>query len=274
MASANASLTLEQLMEAGVHFGHKTSRWNPRMKKYIWGKRNGIHIIDLTQTIQLMEKSYEFLKDAAARGKKIVFVGTKKQAAPIIQEEAERVGAFFINRRWLGGTLTNFDIIRTRINRLRELEEMMENGHMDRLPKKEVAVLNRQHEKLDRSLGGLKNMRGIPDVLVVVDVDRESLAVEEARKAGIPMVCLVDSNCDPNNITQVIPGNDDAIRSIRFVVNYLANAVEEGKSEREKKLSGAAVLKEEMAKPAKGDDSVSAEEEREMATVGATKDAE
>ncbi len=297
MAAAN-ELTLEKLMEAGVHFGHKTSRWNPKMKPYIWGKRNGIHIIDLTQTVQLMEKSYEFLKDASAKGKKIVFVGTKKQAAPIIQEEAERVGAYFINRRWLGGTLTNFDIIRTRINRLRDLEEMRENGHMERLPKKEVAVLNRQHEKLDRSLGGMKTMRGMPDIIVVVDINRESLAVEEAQKAGVPLVCLVDTNCNPGNITKVIPGNDDAIRSIRFVISYLADAIAEGKAEREKKLSGAAVLKEEMKKgsadkpaekvtrgkqPVATDEKTEAapaaedaktEENREMAAAGATKDAE
>lgn len=249
--NALAPLTLEALMEAGVHFGHKTSRWNPRMKRFLWGKRNGIHIIDLTQTIRLLEKSANYLKDAASRGKKIVFVGTKKQASNIIAEEADRVGAYYINRRWLGGTLTNFDIIRTRIKRLVELQDMRDNGHFERFPKKEVAMMNRQLDKLEKSLGGLRDMRGMPDVLVVVDVAREKIAIEEAQKAGIPVVCLVDSNCDPTDINYVIPGNDDALRSIRFVVGYLADAIAAGKKEREQSLSGAAVLKEEMAKGAK-----------------------
>lgn len=246
--SALKPLSLEELMEAGVHFGHKTSRWNPRMKRFLWGKRNGIHIIDLTQTIRLLEKSAKYLKDQASRGKKIVFVGTKKQASGIIAEEADRVGAYYINRRWLGGTLTNFDIIRTRIKRLCDLQDMRDNGHFERLPKKEVAMLNRQLDKLEKSLGGLRNMRGMPDVLVVVDVAREKIAVEEAQKAGIPVVGLVDSNCDPSDLNYVIPGNDDALRSIRFVMGYLGDAIEAGKKEREQSLSGAAVLKDEMAK--------------------------
>lgn len=261
--------TLEELMEAGVHFGHKTNRWNPKMKPYIWGKRNGIYIIDLTQTTQLLENAYSAVKDAAARGKKIVFVGTKKQAVDIVAEEAVRAGAYYINRRWLGGTLTNFDIIRTRINKLRELEDMRDNGHFDRLPKKEVAVLNRQLAKLEKALGGMKEMRGMPDMLFVVDLARESNAVDEAAKAGIPVVSLVDTNCDPKKATYVIPGNDDAIRSVRLVTKLMADAILEGKAEREQRIAGKpsvdASAKKAEKKPA---------EEKELAGVAAGKPSE
>ncbi len=221
--------TLQELLEAGVHFGHQTKRWNPKMKPYIWGERNGIYIIDLTQTTQLLNEAYEVVKKAASQGKKIVFVGTKKQAADIVSEEAQRCGAFYINRRWLGGTLTNFDTIRTRINKLRELEDMKNGGHFDRLPKKEVAVLSRQLQKLERTLGGVKDMRGMPDLLFIVDQKRELNAVLEANKAGIPVVAVVDTNCDPDKIDYVIPGNDDAIRAIRLITRTIADAVLEGK---------------------------------------------
>lgn len=224
--------TLQELLEAGVHFGHQTKRWNPKMKPYIWGERNGIYIIDLTQTAQLLQEAFDVVKKAASQGKKIVFVGTKKQAAEIVQEEAERCGAFFINRRWLGGTLTNFETIRTRINKLRELEEMRNSGHFDRLPKKEVSVLTRQLNKLSKSLGGIKDMRGMPDLLFIVDQKRELNAVMEANKANIPVIAVVDTNCDPDKVDYVIPGNDDAIRAIRILTRSIADAVLEGKQQR------------------------------------------
>lgn len=244
--------SLQELLEAGVHFGHQVHRWNPKMKPYIWGERNGIYIVDLTQTAQLLDKTYEFVKDSAAKGKKIVFVGTKKQAAPIVEEEAKRCGAFFINRRWLGGTLTNFDTIRTRINKLRELEEMRDNGHFDRVGKKEAAVLNRQLIKLTRSLGGVKEMRGMPDIIFIVDQRREMIAVREAKKSGVPVVGIVDTNCDPEMIDYVIPGNDDATRSIKLIVGKMADAILEGRAQLEGNKTGkgknaaASVSVEEM----------------------------
>jgi small subunit ribosomal protein S2 len=225
--------TLEELMEAGVHFGHQTKRWNPRMKPYIWGKRNGIYIIDLTQTVPMLERAYEHLKAMSAAGKRIVFVGTKKQAADIIVEEANRCGALYVNKRWLGGTLTNVTVIRARIARYRELEEMKRNGYLERVGKKEAAMLNRQLDKLDRTLGGLKEMRGVPEVLVVVDQKRELNAVQEAAKAGVQTICLLDTNCDPTLCDFNIPGNDDAIKSIRLVLAKMADAIIEGKALRE-----------------------------------------
>jgi small subunit ribosomal protein S2 len=225
--------SLQELLEAGVHFGHQVHRWNPKMKSYIWGERNGIYIIDLTKTSQLLDEAYEFMRKAASQGKKIVFVGTKRQASDIVEEEARRAGAYFINKRWLGGTLTNFETIRTRINKLRELEEMRDNGHFDRLGKKEVAVLTRQLNKLERSLGGIKDMRGMPDILFVIDQRRELIAVQEASKIGIPIVGIVDTNCDPENINFVIPGNDDATRSIRLITKKMADAIIEGNASRE-----------------------------------------
>ena len=228
--------TLENLLEAGVHFGHQTKRWNPKMKRYIWGERNGIYIVDLTQTVQMLEDAYNVAKDYAARGKKIVFVGTKKQAVDIIKEEAERCGAYFINRRWLGGTLTNFETIRTRIGKLRELEEMKNGGYFDRLAKKEAAVLNRQLDKLSKTLGGIKDMRGMPDLLFVVDQKRELNAILEANKTNIPVIAVVDTNCDPDNVDYVIPGNDDAIRSIRLLSKTIADAIIEGKGQRDAQL--------------------------------------
>jgi len=224
--------SLQELLEAGVHFGHQTKRWNPKMKPYIWGERNGIYIIDLTQTSKLLDDAYQAVKKAAAQGKKIVFVGTKKQATDIIQEEADRCGAYYINRRWLGGTLTNFETIRTRITKLRELEDMQASGHFDRLPKKEVAVLTRQLQKLQKTLGGMRDMRGMPDMIFVVDQKRELNAILEATKANIPIVAVVDTNCDPQKVDYVIPGNDDAIRSIRLLTRLMADAIIEGKQQR------------------------------------------
>ncbi len=242
--------SLEELMEAGVHFGHQTNRWNPQMKPYIWGERNGIYIIDLTQTTQLLDKAFDYVKDASSKGKKIVFVGTKQQASDIVKEEAERANAFYINRRWLGGTLTNFEIIRTRIKRLIELEDMRDNGHFDRLPKKEVAVLTRQLGKLDRSLGGIKTMRGMPDILFVVDQKHETIAIKEAQKAGVPIISIADTNCDPKQATIPIPGNDDAIRAIRLLTSKMADAILEGQAEREARITAMAAKNAEAAKKA------------------------
>jgi small subunit ribosomal protein S2 len=220
---------MRQLLEAGVHFGHQTRRWNPKMRPYIYGERNGIYIIDLEQTSRALEKACEFMRKAALDKKNIVFVGTKKQAAEIVEQEARRCGAFFVNQRWLGGMLTNFETIRLRINRLKELDEMKNNGDFYRRPKKELTVLNRELFKLERSLGGIKGMRGRPDVLFIVDQKHELIAVSEAKKMDISVVGIVDTNCDPDNIDFVIPGNDDSIRSIKLIVSSIADAVAEGK---------------------------------------------
>lgn len=225
--------SMVELLEAGVHFGHQTRRWNPKMKRYIYGERNGIYILDLRKTSQLLDQAYDVVRDLAARGKNVVFVGTKKQASEIVEEEANRCGAYFVNKRWLGGMLTNFDTIKSRINKLKELERMQEEGIFERLPKKEVAALTRQLEKLNKSLGGIKNMKGMPDLLFIIDQKRELIAVKEANKLNIPIVCLVDTNCDPDGIDYVIPGNDDAIRAIKLVTGKIADAVLEGKSRRE-----------------------------------------
>ena len=236
-----------ELLEAGVHFGHQTHRWNPKMKKYIYGERNGIYIIDLQKTTKMLDDAYEIVRDYAARGRNIVFVGTKKQASEIVEEEANRCGAYFINRRWLGGTLTNFETIRSRINKLRELEEFKNSGHFDRLPKKEVASLTRQLTKLSKTLGGIKEMKGMPDLLFIVDQKRELLAIQEANKIKIPVVGIVDTNCDPDNIDYVIPGNDDAIRSIKLVAGKMADAIIEGHKLRETAGKAALPVKAEDA---------------------------
>ena len=222
-----------ELLEAGVHFGHQTHRWNPKMKKYIYGARNGIYIIDLQKTTRLLDQAYDIVREYAAKGKNIVFVGTKKQACDIVEEEAKRAGAYFVNRRWLGGMLTNFETIRSRINKLRELEELKNSGHFDRLPKKEVSSLTRQLTKLSKTLGGIKDMRGMPDLIFIVDQKRELIAIQEANKVGIPIVGIVDTNCDPDNIDYVIPGNDDAIRAIRLIAGKMADAIIEGRKRRE-----------------------------------------
>ncbi len=220
---------MRQLLEAGVHFGHQTRRWNPKMERYIYGERNGIYIIDLEQTTKSLDKACDFLRKAASEKKNIVFVGTKKQAADIVEEEAKRSGAYYVNRRWLGGMLTNFETIRLRINRLKELDEMRDSGDFYRRPKKELAVLNRELYKLEKSLGGIKNMRGKPDILFIVDQKRELIAVSEAKKMGIVIVGIIDTNCDPEGIDYVIPGNDDSIRSIKLILSKVADAVLEGK---------------------------------------------
>ncbi len=222
-----------ELLEAGVHFGHKTQRWNPKMKKFIFGARNGIYILDLRKTTTLLDEAFEIMKKTAAQGKNIVFVGTKKQASEVVEEEANRCGAYYINRRWLGGTLTNFETIRTRIKKLNELEELRDSGHFDRLLKKEVAVMTRQINKLNKSLGGIKTMKGMPSLIFIVDQKKELIAIKEANKIGIPIIGIVDTNCDPDKINHVIPGNDDAIRSIKLVLGKMADAILEGKAIRE-----------------------------------------
>ena len=232
-----ASMT--ELLDAGVHFGHQTQRWNPKMKPYIYGARNGIYVIDLRKTTDLLDEAYALVRDYAAKGKNILFVGTKKQAAEVVAEEAKRSGAYFINRRWLGGMLTNFETIRGRVNKLKEMEEFISNGYVDKLPKKEVAQLNRQLSKLSKTLGGIKEMRGLPELIFVVDQDKEDIAIKEANKLGIPVICLADTNANPDGINYIIPGNDDAIRSIKLITSKLADAVLEGKQLRENKANEA-----------------------------------
>lgn len=226
-----------ELLEAGVHFGHQTQRWNPKMKPYIYGARNGIYVIDLRKTTDLLDEAYALVRDYAAKGKNVLFVGTKKQAAEVVAEEAIRSGAYYINRRWLGGMLTNFETIRGRVNKLKELEEFVNNGYVDKLPKKEVAQINRQIAKLSKTLGGIKDMRGLPDVIFIVDQAKEEIAIKEANKLGIPVICLADTNANPDGINYIIPGNDDAIRSIKLITSKLADAVLEGKQLRENKAN-------------------------------------
>lgn len=222
-------VALKQLLEAGVHFGHQTRRWDPRMAEYIYQARNGIHIIDLQKTSKKLDEAYEFVKEASAEGKNILFVGTKKQAQECVKEAAEKSGMFYVNQRWLGGTLTNFQTIRKRINRLTELENMENDGTFEVLPKKEVVLLNKEKAKLEKNLGGIKEMVQLPDVLFVIDPKKEHIAILEARKLNIPIVGLVDTNCDPNDVDYVIPGNDDAIRAVKLIADTIANAVIEGR---------------------------------------------
>ena len=248
-----------ELLEAGVHFGHQTQRWNPKMKPYIYGARNGIYVIDLRKTTDLLDQAYNLVRDYAAKGKNVLFVGTKKQAAEVVAEEAQRSGAYFINRRWLGGMLTNFETIRGRVNKLKEMEEFISNGYVDKLPKKEVAQLNRQLSKLSKTLGGIKEMRGLPELIFVVDQDKEDIAIKEANKLGIPVICLADTNANPDGINYIIPGNDDAIRSIKLITSKLADAVLEGKQLRENKANEAKKVEKISAEDA----GVAAEEKAE-----------
>ena len=222
-------VALKQLLEAGVHFGHQTRRWDPRMAEYIYQARNGIHIIDLQKTSKKLDEAYDFVKEASAEGKNILFVGTKKQAQECVKEAAVKSGMFYVNQRWLGGTLTNFQTIRKRINRLTELENMENDGTFEVLPKKEVVLLNKEKAKLEKNLGGIKEMVQLPDVLFVIDPKKEHIAILEARKLNIPIVGLVDTNCDPNDVDYVIPGNDDAIRAVKLIADTIANAVIEGR---------------------------------------------
>ena len=222
-------ISMKQLLEAGVHFGHQTRRWNPKMAQYIFTERNGIYIIDLQKTVKKMEEVYNAVKDLAGQGETILFVGTKKQAQEAVKEEAERCGMYFVNERWLGGMLTNFSTIRKRVSRLKQLEKMEEDGTLEVLPKKEVLELMKERERLTRFLGGIKDMEELPGALFVVDPRKEKIAVAEARRLGIPIVAIVDTNCDPDEIDYVIPGNDDAIRAVRLITAKISEAVIEGK---------------------------------------------
>ncbi|CAJ1002464.1 MULTISPECIES: 30S ribosomal protein S2 [Bacillales] len=223
-----AVISMKQLLEAGVHFGHQTRRWNPKMARYIFTERNGIYIIDLQKTVKKVEEAYNFVRELAANGGKMLFVGTKKQAQESVKEEAERTGHYYINQRWLGGTLTNFATIKKRTARLAELNRMEEDGTFDVLPKKEVIVLRKEKERLEKFLGGIANMEELPDALFVIDPRKERIAVAEARKLGIPIVAIVDTNCDPDEIDYVIPGNDDAIRAVKLLTSKMADALLEG----------------------------------------------
>ena len=220
-------ISMKQLLEAGVHFGHQTRRWNPKMKRYIFTERNGIYIIDLQKTVKKVEEAYNFTKNLAAEGGKILFVGTKKQAQDSVKEEAVRSGMYYVNQRWLGGTLTNFETIQKRIKRLKDIEKMQENGTFEVLPKKEVVQLKKELERLEKFLGGIKDMKDLPDALFIIDPRKERIAVAEARKLGIPIVGIVDTNCDPDEIDYVIPGNDDAIRAVKLLTGKMADAVVE-----------------------------------------------
>lgn len=220
-----AVVSMKSLLEAGVHFGHQTRRWNPKMARYIFTERNGIYIIDLQKTVKKVEEAYSFLRETAAAGETILFVGTKKQAQDAIKEEATRANMFFVNERWLGGMLTNFKTIETRIKRLKELEKMAEDGTFEVLPKKEVIEIRKEQERLEKFLGGIKDMPRIPDVLFIVDPRKERIAVQEAQKLNIPIVAMVDTNCDPDEIDVVIPSNDDAIRAISLIAGAMADAV-------------------------------------------------
>lgn len=223
-----AIISMKQLLEAGVHFGHQTRRWNPKMARYIFTERNGIYIIDLQKTVRKVEEAYNFVRELAASGESILFVGTKKQAQDAVREEAERCNMYFVNQRWLGGTLTNFNTIQKRIRRLQQLEKMQEDGTFDVLPKKEVILLRKEMERLEKFLGGIKGMDKMPGAMFIIDPRKERIAVAEAHKLGIPIVAIVDTNCDPDEIDHVIPGNDDAIRAVRLLTGKVADAVLEG----------------------------------------------
>lgn len=254
-----AVITMKQLLEAGVHFGHQTRKWNPKMGKYIYAARNDIHIIDLQLTVGLVEEAYRFVCDTVKEGKSVLFVGTKKQAQDAIKEEAERCGQYYINSRWLGGTLTNFKTIRSRIDRMVRLEKMEENGEFEQLPKKEVAKLKEEMTKLQTNLGGIRDMNKMPGVMFVVDPHNEDIAVAEARKLNIPIVAITDTNCDPDLIDYVIPGNDDAIRAVKLIASVIANAVIEANQ------GEAYSVEEELEESAPAAEPVSIEEVVEAA---------
>ena len=224
-----AVVAMKQLLEAGVHFGHQTRRWDPKMAEYIFQARNGIHIIDLQKTSKKLDEAYSFMKEQAEEGKTVLFVGTKKQAQECMKEAAEKSGMYYINQRWLGGMLTNFGTIRKRVERLKELETMQEDGTFDVLPKKEVILLKKEMEKLEKNLGGIKEMTAMPGVLFVVDPKKERIAILEAKKLGIPVVGLIDTNCNPEDLDYPIPGNDDAIRAVKLIADTMANAIIEGR---------------------------------------------
>ena len=256
-----AVVAMKQLLEAGVHFGHQTRRWDPKMAEYIFQARNGIHIIDLQKTSKKLDEAYAFLKEQAEAGKTVLFVGTKKQAQECVKEAAEKCGMYYVNQRWLGGTLTNFETIRRRIGRLLELERMQEDGTFEVLPKKEVILLKKEMEKLEKNLGGIKEMKELPGVMFIVDPKKERIGILEARKLGIPVVGLVDTNCNPEDLDYAIPGNDDAIRAVKLIVDSMANAVIEGKQGESMEMAEVAMETEEVAEPTDMEEVVSEAEE-------------
>ena len=240
-----AQITMKQMLEAGVHFGHQTKRWNPKMKPYIFGARNGIYIVDLQKTVRYFKTAYQFIQDTVANGDKVLFVGTKKQAQDAIKEESLRSDQYFVNNRWLGGMLTNFSTIKASIDRLKKIEAMVADGTIEQYTKKEALQLERQREKLEKNLGGIKNMTKLPGAVFIIDPKKEAIAVQEANKLGIPVVAVVDTNCDPDNIDYVIPGNDDAIRAIRLFASRMAEACVEGDQRRKDKKQTVAEGKDE-----------------------------
>lgn len=240
-------VSMKQLLEAGVHFGHQTRRWNPKMARFIFTERNGIYIIDLQKTVQNVDEAYEFVRDLAAKGESVLFVGTKKQAQNSIREEAERCNQFYVNERWLGGMLTNFRTIQTRIARLKELEAMFEDGTVEQYTKKEAMLMQRELQKLEKNLGGIKDMKKLPGAIFVVDSKKEEIAVKEARKLGIPVIATVDTNCDPDVIDFPIPANDDAIRAVKLLTSKIADAVLEGRQGQQEEEETAAPAAEEAA---------------------------
>ena len=241
-------ISMKQLLEAGVHFGHQTRRWNPKMKKYIFTERNGIYIIDLQKTVKKVDEAFNYVKDVAANGGNILFVGTKKQAQDTVRDEATRCGMYYINQRWLGGTLTNFETIRKRINRLKDIERMEEDGTTDVLPKKEVVDMLKEKDRLVKFLGGIKEMKSIPDAMFVIDPRKERIAIAEAHKLDIPVVGIVDTNCDPDEIDYVIPANDDAIRAVKLLTSKMADAVLEAKQGEETEVTEEVEAQVEAAK--------------------------
>lgn len=240
------NITMKQLLEAGVHFGHQTKRWNPKMKEYIFGARNGIYIINLQKTVQLFREAYNFVVETVAKGESVLFVGTKKQAQDAVEEEAKRCNMFYVTNRWLGGTLTNFQTIKQSIDRLKKIEAMKTDGTIDSLTKKEVLRIEKEREKLEKNLGGIKDMGKLPGAILIIDPRKERISVAEAKKLGIPSIALVDTNCDPDDITYVVPGNDDAIRAIRLFASKTADACLEGRKKFEEKIEAEA-REEEMS---------------------------
>ena len=240
-------VSMKQLLEAGVHFGHQTRRWNPKMAPYIFTERNGIYIIDLQKTVKKLEEAYMFIRDISAQGESVLFVGTKKQAGDSVKEEAIRAGAHYVNARWLGGMMTNFETIKNRIKRIEQLRKMEEDGTFALLPKKEVSKLTLEIEKLEKFLGGIKTMKKLPGALFIVDPRKEKIAVAEAKKLNIPIVAIVDTNCDPDEVDYVIPGNDDAIRAVKLIAGAMANAIIEGRQGEQENAEEAAVEEQEEA---------------------------
>ena len=266
-----AVVAMKQLLEAGVHFGHQTRRWDPKMAEYIFQARNGIHIIALQKTSKKLDEAYAFLKEQAEAGKTVLFVGTKKQAQECVKEAAEKCGMYYVNQRWLGGTLTNFSTIRKRIGRLLELEKMQEDGTFEVLPKKEVILLKKEMEKLEKNLGGIKEMTEVPGVMFIVDPKKEKIGILEARKLGIPVIGLVDTNCNPQDVDYAIPGNDDAIRAVKLIADCMANAVIEGKQGESMEAVEEAMEVEEVAEPTDMEEVVASEEVEEPKKAKRTK---